>query len=600
MSDSKPDPKEGGSGFFRKVVKFVANPATNWSDLDGRRDVPPAEPAQGGYAKNELKEMIERKQRNDFVRKRELDMLRKIRREGLVGGDLATLQGAADVQDSMPPPEYGRPDDAAMVTKIDEIEQAMAGEAAVPSGSPRLPPHPTGFYNATTAPALLEGLGASHGLHFAETSPDLPDLAEPHEPPGKVAREYAATLPGPLWGSPQLGTSAPGGRPPDRAATPSTPSGIERPSAVEVTELANDPLLDEAVIAFANAEFEHCESALSALISDRGERARDAPTWLTLFDLYRATGLQHPFESLALDYGLRFGWSPPQWFSIPQRVADASAYKADSQGVAPTPASRGASAGWVAPALIDLASVIDLRARTLQMPMPWVLEWSPVQAVDPEACHELSLLMRHWSTQKIAMRWVGIDRLMSVLTEVAPIGLRDADPVYWLLRLEALRLADRADAFDAAAMDYCMTYEVSPPSWERSQCAIRVADTAGMTVAAALSVTDAPTGFADSRLSENPGGASVAAVELSGQLVGDIDRVLAPLEQSLGSADTVNIHCGRLIRMDFVAAGDLLNWVLRRRAEGRSVRFEDAHRLVGLFFNAMGISEHAEVKVRNV
>jgi hypothetical protein len=189
---------------------------------------------------------------------------------------------------------------------------------------------------------------------------------------------------------------------------------------------------------------------------------------------------------------------------------------------------------------------------------------------------------------------------MSVLTEVAPIGLRDADPVYWLLRLEALRLADRADAFDATAMDYCMTYEVSPPSWERSQCAIRVADTAGMTVAAALSVTDAPTGFADSRLSENPGGASVAAVELSGQLVGDIDRVLAPLEQSLGSADTVNIHCGRLIRMDFVAAGDLLNWVLRRRAEGRSVRFEDAHRLVGLFFNAMGISEHAEVKVRNV
>jgi hypothetical protein len=593
MSDSKPDPKEGGSGFFRKVVKFVANPTTDWSDLDGRREEPSPEPPQSGYAKNELREMIERKQRNDFVRKRELDMLRKIRREGLSAGDLSTLQGAADNPDSMPPEGIGRPDDAAVMTKIDEIEQQMAGDAALPSGSAR--PHPTSFYAATTTPAHLEGLRADPAVHFAETSPDMP------EPAGGQAREYAPTHPGPLWDSALLAGSAGGGSGPDRAAPQAASSELQSPLAMEVTELANDPLLDEAVIAFANAEFEHCESALSALISERGERAGHAPTWLVLFDLYRATGLQYPFESLALDYGLRFGWSPPQWFSIPQLVADTAASRAGTPGTpAPVLSGENRSPGWVAPALLDLASVIDLRARTLQMPMPWVLEWSPVQTVDPEACHELSLLMRHWSTQKIAMRWVGFDRLVSMLDDAAPPGLRDADPVYWLLRLETLRLADRADAFDAAAIDYCMTYEVSPPSWERSLCAIKIADVAGLTLTAALSVTDAPTGFADSRLSEAPGGGSVATVELSGQLVGDIDRVLAPLEETLGQANTIRIHCGRLIRMDFVAAGDLLNWVLRRHAEGRSVRLEDAHRLVGLFFNAMGISEHAEVRVRNV
>ena len=62
----------------------------------------------------------------------------------------------------------------------------------------------------------------------------------------------------------------------------------------------------------------------------------------------------------------------------------------------------------------------------------------------------------------------------------------------------------------------------------------------------------------------------------------------------------VSVSCAKLIRVDFIAAGDLLNWVLARRGENRSVTFSEAHRLVALFFGAMGINEHAKVKVRVV
>jgi hypothetical protein len=62
----------------------------------------------------------------------------------------------------------------------------------------------------------------------------------------------------------------------------------------------------------------------------------------------------------------------------------------------------------------------------------------------------------------------------------------------------------------------------------------------------------------------------------------------------------VTVSCARLIRVDFIAAGDLLNWVLARRSENRSVTFVEAHRLVALFFGAMGINEHASVRVRTV
>jgi hypothetical protein len=89
-------------------------------------------------------------------------------------------------------------------------------------------------------------------------------------------------------------------------------------------------------------------------------------------------------------------------------------------------------------------------------------------------------------------------------------------------------------------------------------------------------------------------------VELSGQLIGDIGATLDKLNGQLGQAPVVSVSCARLIRVDFIAAGDLLNWVLSKRNDQRSVQFCDTHRLVALFFGAMGINEHAKVQVRKV
>jgi len=80
------EPKDGAS-FFRKVVRFVANPATDWTEVASRQD-------EGQeLERSELKAMVERKRRNDFVRKREFDTLRKLRREGLSPEQLAALGG---------------------------------------------------------------------------------------------------------------------------------------------------------------------------------------------------------------------------------------------------------------------------------------------------------------------------------------------------------------------------------------------------------------------------------------------------------------------------------------------------------------------------
>ena len=113
-------------------------------------------------------------------------------------------------------------------------------------------------------------------------------------------------------------------------------------------------------------------------------------------------------------------------------------------------------------------------------------------------------------------------------------------------------------------------------------------------------ISEVSTSFMESQILEDSDMIQVASVELSGQLVGDIGKILSKLTSKLSSSSVVNVSCTRLIRVDFIAAGDLLNWVLARRSENRTVTFTDTHRLVALFFGAMGINEHAKVKVHTV
>ena len=568
------EPKDTTS-FFRKVVKFVANPTTEWAELG----VPAEEARETEYAKGELKAMIERKRRNDFVRKREFDMLRKVRREGLTSEQLAALGGSSRIDDSEAKlPDSGAKADSGVKAKIDEIEQQMVGGGDVSYGGVRRTPE---FYNAPTEPAAMS-MAAARAATPAPVNFD-----------GAKVEDFATERAVPMATSPVV--MGAGVSPLSTIEFDSTAADLAHPFAQEMTEIVHDPELDEAVIAFANADFEQCEQALAALTGPSGERAQHAETWLVLFDLYRAIGQQHKFESLALDYAQQFGWSAPQWFSLPKLVAEAASEDR------PRSSRIAGQVGWTSPEHIDPEAVARLASVSLQMPLPWVFDWGALRSIDAEACARLSELFRNWIGQDLDMRWLGGERLFAVLQEAAPTGVRDADPAYWQLRLDALRMANRPDQFDEAAIDYCVTYEVSPPSWEPARCEVRVSGSGSTTASPALSlVSDVSTSFLESRLTEDTGMVQVGTVELSGQLVGDISPTLKKMDIELGMASIVNVSCARLIRVDFIAAGDLLNWVLARRSENRSVRFIEAHRMVALFFGAMGINEHAKVKVRIV
>ena len=358
---------------------------------------------------------------------------------------------------------------------------------------------------------------------------------------------------------------------------------------MEVSEAVHDRELDEAVIAFANADFVHAERALVMLVAPKGSRAGHEETWLALVDLFRATGQQQRFDELTQAFGPRFQKSSPQWYSLPSLVAEATL----------TDVSRtrdSSDVGWICPAQLDGEAVAGLISQTLQLPQPWVLDWSALQRIDPDAVNQLHRLFQQWADQVLEMRWLSCDRLFEVLQDSAPVGVRDADPGFWLARLDGLRLINRPDQFDEIAIDYCVTYEVSPPSWAATRCTTRA-------VGSSLHTRSAPLSVVGDAVTTMQGGTDhphvpITTLDLSGQLSGDMAPVLAALDAKLGGASVVRISCALLIRVDFIAAGDLLNWVIARKAEGRHISFIDVHRLVALMFGAMGISEHAPVHLR--
>lgn len=576
--------KDTGS-FLRKVVRFVANPTTDWSELDA----PLSDPGESDYAKTEIKAMIERKRRNDFVRKRELDMLRKIRREGL-NPDQALLLGSASNLDPDSRPHGGARSDSTVKAKIDEIELQMVGQtmrpAAASSQAGMLATVPGGLAEpvATTAPSQT----------FAPTLSDVPEVSAAVV---QAARHSAPRMPGQ-----------------EPAAAPM----LADAAGVQVTELAHDAELDEAVIAFANADFDQCEQCLLTLVHPGASRHSHLETWLVLFDLYRALDLPHKFDQLGPSFAQQFGVSAPQWYSLPRRVAEFLERKghvlgvrseqprsdADQPALDEGPPTQAGDAplslpGWVSPSVLDQEAIAQLRVALLQLSRPWRMDFSALQLVTPEGAHQLSAVLQSWAREPMVVTWSGAARLLALLEDSAPSGNRDADPAFWMLRLDVLRLINQPVTFDEVAIDYCVTYERSPPSWEPSACSIRQQDDAVSAHAGPLShVSDVTTSFVESQIHHEVEFVQVASLDLSGQLVGDIGRTLQQLDDQLGASISLDIDCRHLLRVDFIAAGDLLNWVLARRAEDRLVHFVNPHRLVALFFGAMGINEHATVKLQ--
>jgi ABC-type transporter Mla MlaB component len=561
-----------------KVVRFVRHPTVNWSDLDSLSDE-----HESQYSKQALKEMLERKRQNDCVRKRDFDQLRKLRQtQQARSARPASVPDTPAVQASsfMPSLESGSHPGERAVTlrKIDEIEAQMSQQwwrgrqsADATTVAMQLPeggnPAPSSFSApppGSTLPLLSEvvpeevatqGLGAAFGL----------------------TRSMSPKLPPSLMGMHGLGGDS-------DFAPAFAPTEVSAPAKVNMVppsfaRFEHDVDLEEPAIVFANGDIESARASLQELIRRRTHDVpAQLPVWLALLDLYRAAGRHAEFEQAAIDFAGRFGRSAPQWFAMPL----------ESGGLCATDAAAEAQgARWMAPALLTAQGVAGLQALQARSSGPWTLDWSPLEAIAPEAVPALEALAHQWADAPGQFVFGGASALLDILAQSSPSLAADVDSSWWHLRLAVLRLMNLPDDFELVALEYCVTYELSPPSWVDPVCRSSLD---GQALALAM-----PMSFEDSMPSDAAWCEHAPQFALQGVIEGDALPWLASVQEKAVLGETVVIDCKHLVRMDFAAAGSVLNWASAMQSLGHVLQLSQLHQLVAVFFNVIGIQEHAQV-----
>ena len=607
--------KSDSRGLLSKMAMFVRNPTKDWSELER-----PQPDQDSSFDKQVLKQMIERKRQNDFIRKREFDQLRKLRSRGV--SVVAGMGRPSVFQSSMATDPDGR---AVTLKKIDEIEAQMSKQwwkgkqdaanaqgtgapmAKSASSEPTMPapvaPSPnlaamsiSEQFDATESSNFNLGEARAGGTDFKATEMgdgmELPQLSQPAVPKGR---------PG-LGQIPILGTLAQSYEGVDQGFSTS------RVFAIDVEDMATDPELEEAAIRFANGDDEGAESGLLAALRGDALMPEAAQSWAAaLLDLYRATQDRARFDLAVAEFAHRFETITPQWSAIGEPSAFAPAAETSSaQDVTSQRASRDYSIGaiWSSPGELNALALEDLRDAMASNPTPWHLDWSRLVHITKDAMPLMAGLFGSLCGEPVALRFSGAQQLVDTLRTMMPSGDQTINPDWWAMRFNALRTLQLHDDFELAALDYCVTYEVSPPAWQEARCEYANVE-AEEDTASTTTISTQPNAW-NSSFAQAPtapiglGGAPAVNLELTGSVLGDATRAFDTFEATDHRGNGIVVSCKGLVRVDFSAAGSILNWVAMREAEGCKVQFRDVHRLVAAFFNVIGINEHARVLPRPI
>lgn len=359
----------------------------------------------------------------------------------------------------------------------------------------------------------------------------------------------------------------------------------EHASAAELSPF--DSGLRDAALLFAEGEFDAAQTVLTTLLNSP-DLDSDATELLTfaLFDVYRCAGQQERFDALAMDYAHRFGRSPAEWFVLPQ----ASPPLPDLGQATPDADTEPAQQTfWECPAILDTQAFSDGISRQTASEPVCAINWASLQHIDAATEKPFSRQIAAWCENPVELQWLGVDALLAALQMCRLSGDASANQPWWLIQLDILCILQRAAEFDELALEYCITFEVSPPSWKNVACILAKShDT--------LPVLEFMATVPNSTYETVPINPSTFGVyELRGNITGDMPKALRELRKASNAVAQISVTCSYLGRIDFRAAAALMGWAEDCRARGCQVQFNLLPRLVLVYFHMLGMEKIASV-----
>jgi ABC-type transporter Mla MlaB component len=318
------------------------------------------------------------------------------------------------------------------------------------------------------------------------------------------------------------------------------------------------PVAEEIAILYANGQAAVAQQMLTDAVAAASSQNSERSAWWMLFDLYQVSGQHDAFDNLSIDYASTFETSPPSW----QAPAVLAAASPDWAGLTPTAALSGGLDRNIAPQLQRLSQQASPVLR---------LEFSRITTIDAEGCALLLATLRQLQAGQRELILVGAAALAARLRDGIAVGRRDDGEAPWLLLLELLQLQQREKEFEHTAMDYCVTFEVSPPAFTPPH---KVA------LAPAQHAAASPDRFMLPPVIEH-----------------QLGPLLPAIRQYAEQYPALVFDCARLTRIDYPSAIQL-HGVLQSLADaepGRHIAFRDVNHLVTALLRLLGYASLARI-----
>lgn len=341
---------------------------------------------------------------------------------------------------------------------------------------------------------------------------------------------------------------------------------------IEVAAADSAQVYEEAAILFANNQIDMAEQLLRDTLAQEQKLAQKGNlpprnAWWMLFDLYQVTGKYEAFENLSLEYTRQFETSPPTWQNVTPLESQAAK------------TTRGPSR----PTIIFSGKLDNSITKTLERALKQAenhpvlrLEFSKLTEADPVGCGLLLRLLKRLQKSEHELILVDANQLVQKVRSILQVGRKDETEVPWLLLMEVLRLLNKEKEFEEVSIDYCVTFEVSPPPF--------VASNSKVTTLA----------------EDNTPAAEIAndKVSMPAVVEGKVEQVLKAMMEFAKQHDHVVVDCQHLHRMDFSAAGQLLSGMSGMIADNKSIEFLQVNHLVAVLFQVMGYQDIASIQAR--
>jgi anti-anti-sigma regulatory factor len=315
-------------------------------------------------------------------------------------------------------------------------------------------------------------------------------------------------------------------------------------------------VLENAALLYANAQAAQARQVLEQGVASDDDAKISPLAWLALFDLLQRAGDRAAFDQLALQYVVAFERSAPAWEEREARSRPEARLQ---------PGGYFALTGKLSPA--NAPQIGHMLAAT-QKQSQVRLDLGSLTGADDAGAKMLADALAQLRKRQYALVLQHPEKIRRALESAVKQG-REAGEGYWVLLLELLQWQKDRTAFEDRAVDFAVSFELSPPSWEPPP--------AGSVEAAQA---DAPTAAIDGQ----------EALCWQGTLTGPSDPQLAKFAELRESRSVIPVDMSAVERIDFVCAGALLNAIIRAESQRKTVQIAGASPIIRALLLLIGIS----------